>query len=101
MSKVLEKSHFDPHLNTTFSVHPESGEKVDIELVKIDEHKTPHTEGFSLIFRGPNDKPFGQSSHKVKHPKMGEIDLFLAPIAYNKFDGMYYQAVFNRLIEKK
>jgi hypothetical protein len=30
---------------------------------------------------------------------MGEFDLFLVPITYGKMDAVYYQAVFNRLLE--
>jgi len=32
---------------------------------------------------------------------MGEVDLFLVPVVHEKQDALYYEAVFNRLLEKK
>lgn len=99
MLDKLKKSSFDPHLNSTFEVQPEGMDKVEVELVKSTENNTEAVESFSVIFRGPGDKEFGQGTHKVKHPKMGEFDLFMVPIVPEKQDGVYYQAVFSRLLK--
>jgi hypothetical protein len=32
---------------------------------------------------------------------MGEFNLFLGPVVTEETDGVYYQAVFTRLVEKK
>ncbi len=101
MLGVLTKSNFDPHLNDIFQVHTETVGVVDIQLVEITGKKTAVTEGFSLIFHGSKDKELGQRIYRITHPKMGEMELFLVPVTYHKTDGMYYQAVFNRLVEKK
>lgn len=98
MIESLKKASFDPHLNSKFEIHTDSVGVVEVELVEITEANHPGQETFSLIFRGSKDKVFDQKIHKVKHPKMGEFDLFLVPITYGKQDGMYYQAIFSRLL---
>ncbi|MCP4695065.1 MAG: hypothetical protein GY859_43965 [Desulfobacterales bacterium] len=100
MIESLTKASFDPYLNETFEVHTESVGVVEVALVETTETKHDNMESFSAIFRGPLEKPFEQKIHGLKHPKMGEFDLFLVPINYNKPDAMYYQAVFNRIVEK-
>lgn len=99
MIETLKKTSFDPHLNEKFEIHTESVGMVEVELVEITEKKQENVENFSLIFKGPEDKAFEQKMHTVKHPKMGEFDLFLVPVISEKKGGLYYQAVFNRLLE--
>jgi hypothetical protein len=100
MIEDLKKSSFDPYLNEKFEVHTESVGVVEVELIEVTDTSRENLEGFSLVFKGPLEKSFEQRIHKIKHPKMGENTLFLVPIAYGKMDAMYYQAVFNRLIEE-
>jgi hypothetical protein len=99
MIEDLKKSDFDPYLNDKFEVHTASVGVVEVELIEVTDISRKNVEGFSLVFGGPLGKPFEQRIHKIKHPKMGEISLFLVPITYGKMDAMYYQAVFNRLLE--
>ena len=95
----LKKSNFDPHLNSKFEVHTQSVGVVEVELIEITDDSKEYVENFSLIFKGPMEKPFEQRIHTMKHPEMGELDLFLVPITYGKMDAMYYQAVFSRVLE--
>jgi hypothetical protein len=95
----LKKSTFDPHLSSKFEVHTESAGVVEVELIEVTDHSQESVESFSLVFKGPLEKPFEQRLHRVKHTQMGEFDLFLVPITYGKMDAMYYQAVFNRVLE--
>lgn len=99
MIETLKKASFDPHLNEKFEIHTESVGKVEVELVEIAEKEYENMETFSVMFKGPKDKPFEQDVHGIKHPKMGEFGLFLVPVISEKEDGAYYQAVFNRVIE--
>jgi hypothetical protein len=95
---TLKKSNFDPHLNSKFEIHTPSAGIVEVQLIEISDQTQEQMESFSLIFKGPLEKPFEQRIHKVKHPQMGELDLFLVPITYGKMDAMYYQAVFSRIL---
>ena len=101
MLEKLNKASFDPHLNTTFEVQTENMGIVDVELVEITEKSDDFAERFSLIFRGDKTRILHQAIHKMKHADMGDLDLFIVPIVHDKQDGIYYQAVFNRLKEKK
>jgi hypothetical protein len=95
---TLKKSTFDPYLNTKFEIHTQSAGIVEVDLIEITDHSQGRMENFSLVFKGPLEKPFEQRIHKVQHPEMGELDLFLVPITYGKADAMYYQAVFSRML---
>ncbi len=101
MPEKLKKADFDPHLNSKFEITSKLSGKIEVELVQIDEGNTDQTEMFSLLFKGPKDPVLPQDTHAVKHEKMGEFSLFLGPVIYKKQDGVYYEAIFNRLKEKK
>jgi len=51
-------------------------------------------EPFSLVLAGPLAPALAQTSYRVRHPTLGEIDLFLVPIARNA-TSMQYEATFN------
>lgn len=97
MSKVLEKETFTPFLNDKFEVYPVGMDKVEIELVNVTGKSTEFSEGFSLLFRGPQDRVFPHDTQRLKHPEIGEFELFIGPIMYPKTDGVYYEVIVNRL----
>jgi len=53
-------------------------------------------EQFSLIFTAPAGAPLHQGSYAVEHPALGNLPLFLVPIAGDA-EGVTYEAVFSRL----
>ncbi len=96
MADNLDKASFEPHLNEKFKVHPQGMAPVEVQLVDITDKSSDSVENFSLMFRGPLDPVFRHNTHRVRHAKLGEFDLFLGPVTTGKTDGVYYQAVFNR-----
>ena len=48
---------------------------------------------FSLRFRGPASPAMEQGIYRLGHTELGELEIFLVPIASNS-DSMTYQAVF-------
>jgi hypothetical protein len=57
----------------------------------------PHrlrAEPFSLVLAGPLAPALAQASYRVRHPTLGEIDLFLVPIARDA-TSVQYEATFN------
>jgi hypothetical protein len=55
-------------------------------------------ERFSLIFRGPKDKPLKQDSYTMKHHNLGTLLIFLVPMGSDKKGtGLRYEAVVSRL----
>jgi uncharacterized protein DUF6916 len=63
-------------------------------------HSSPRQEQFSLRFRGDREKVFPQRIYPMKHDAIGELELFLVPIARDD-SGTFYEAVFNRFIKQE
>ena len=97
MSGELHHKDFAPCVHDKFQVTGEHTGRFSLELIQISEEKsTPQEESFSLVFRGPADRSIPQQIHKLKHHRLGDLDVFLVPIGHDK-EGYYYQAVFNHL----
>jgi hypothetical protein len=97
MSKPLAYEDFIPYQDTIFFVKSERYGSTDITLVEIEKRTGRKVHGFSLMFKGPLDRPLTQKIRQLTHPDMGEVDFFLVPVQTGKTDGIYYQAVFSRL----
>jgi len=90
----FKKNDFEPHVATTFEVVPAGVTPVIIELVEVKDSSSAALDAFSLLFRGNMDSVFRHDTHTVRHPVMGEFELFLGPVHTGKTDAVYYQAVF-------
>lgn len=98
MPDNLTKAAYEANLNTTFTVCPDAERRVDLELVAVRAGRSsPRQEQFALLFSGPLDHPLGQGTWTLQHDKLGEFDLFLAPVDRDAAS-YYYEAVFNRLL---
>ncbi|HKP86850.1 MAG TPA: hypothetical protein VJZ26_12175 [Blastocatellia bacterium] len=90
---------FSEQLNTGFRVRLGEADAIEAQLVEVvDNGTSPEQERFSLLFRLPRNLPPAQGLYTVEHEKLGEFGLFLVPNRQDK-QGMYYEAVFNRLRE--
>ncbi len=49
---------------------------------------------FSLLFRNAASFLLPQQIYPMRHPRLGEVGIFLVPVARER-DGFLYQAVFN------
>jgi hypothetical protein len=49
---------------------------------------------FSLRFRGPRIPTLAQATYRLVHAEMGELEIFLVPIA-SDWDATTYEAVFS------
>lgn len=105
MKDHLGTAIFGHHLHTPFRIFQGSMPMVDVELVEVTEKGAAHgrqpwaatpQECFSLIFRGPREKPLQQGMYQMHHNQLGAFDLFLVPVGRDH-NGVYYEAVFNRL----
>lgn len=87
---------FEPHERTTFTVKPEEGESLEIELIEVADTTPEGFDGeqFSLVFQGPHARPLEQRIYRLDHDKLGSIELFLVPIGAPD-DGRLYEAYFN------
>jgi hypothetical protein len=48
---------------------------------------------FSLRFEGPHDRVLPQAVHRIRHRDMGDLEVFIGPIASDS-TGITYEAVF-------
>lgn len=98
MSQELHHKDFAQFLNDKFEVIGEHTAPVNLELIQVSEEKaTQKQQVFSILFRGPADSFIPQRTYKLKHHRLGEVEIFLVPVGQDK-EGFQYQAVFNRLI---
>lgn len=101
MDELLSHETFSKHLKTTFQAQLDESNHVDLELTQVSDLKRmPEQEEFSIVFLGPGDPCLGQGTRFLKHEQMGQFAIFIVPIAQDQ-KGFYYEAVFNRLVEKK
>jgi hypothetical protein len=92
---------FDGCINSEFQIIENEAPVCMLTLTEVLEHKsTPHQETFSLVFHGPLEPFVPQGTCRLRHEKLGELELFLVPIAQNE-KGFQYQAVFNLLLQPR
>ena len=90
---------FAKHLKTNFRVGLESHEAIELQLIAVtprasEPHEQAGMERFSVVFSGPADVLLPQQTYRMTHPEMGELEIFLVPIA-REGDGFSYEAVYN------
>ncbi|HKO96851.1 MAG TPA: hypothetical protein VJU86_07665 [Pyrinomonadaceae bacterium] len=99
MSTPPTEKEFSQHLHTNFHLDIEGEEPLNLELIDVkgylkkeDEH--PGMERFSAMFQGPVQPALVQKLYHLKHDSMGDLDIFIVPIAKNA-QGVVYEAVYN------
>ncbi len=82
---------FTPHVGQTFML------EAQVPLVLSAGHpghaRPGARAGFSLRFTGPREPPLEQRLYTLRHAELGELLLFLVPIAQDA-NGRTYEAVF-------
>lgn len=95
MLEQIRPQQMAEHIGSEFDVSIDSSRTLRLTLTDVVESvKTKHSEAFSLFFRGPSDTFLPQRTRTMKHPTLGEFELFLVPVAQDK-NGFQYEAVFN------
>ena len=97
MSDLPSKSEFEAAVGSAFSMELDDGALTPVVLKKCDTRTdTPLQECFSLIFVAREDTPPVQMMRPLKHPALGELNIFLVPVNRDT-TGLHFEAVFNRL----
>ena len=95
--EVLSLQHFAGCVNETFSASVDS---MDIPFVLVEarplqsRQPNPMRSPFSLLFRNASAFLFPQQTYLMRHPRVGEVGIFLVPVARER-EGFLYQAIFN------
>lgn len=90
---------FRQQLRSEFRIAVGANESVGLALERVEERGAGDSRiGFSLFFRGPHAYPLSQGTIPMTHGGLGELALFLVPVA-RRDDGFVYEAVFNQFEE--
>jgi hypothetical protein len=94
---LLTLEHFAGCVNETFSA---ALEDMRIEFVLVEARPLPirapnlQRAPFTLLFRNTAPFLFPQQIYPMRHPRLGEVGIFIVPIARER-EGFLYEAVFN------
>ena len=74
-----------------FRIAPDGAPAFDVELVEVTE--IPREPGgrtpFSLVFQGGPNPPLEQRIYRVEHDRLGELEIFLVPIAIDRYEAVF------------
>ena len=84
---ALTVSDFEPLLRQRFRL----AETFDAELVEVTEiEREPGGRApFSLVFEGGPTPPVPQGIYAVHHERLGTIEIFLVPIASDRYEAVF------------
>lgn len=97
MLETFSLATFEPLVGSAFTLKG-AEQSILLTLIEAKAHARANTESFSLLFQGPTSPVAFQATHRLEHPILGVFDLFLGPVHVPGFEGIPYQAVFNRLL---
>lgn len=101
MLESLSLALFTKQLKTRFKAWSQPEQVIELELIGAEDlGSTPRQEQFSVVFRGPLERPLPQATYRLAHPVLGSFLLFLVPIGREPA-GIKYEAVFNRFVGAK
>ena len=102
-SKVagLSMASFKSQLGTSFSINHQAS-KVKIKLVEVTnfasrKQTAAGKEGFSLLFRGPQEETLKQDTYLIEHDELGMFSFLIVPVGTKDTSAPHYEAVINRL----
>lgn len=107
MTAILTASFFSEHVHSLFTLKADSA-SWPAELIELSVRNScakgpqgKYYEQFSLIFlvSDPEHPVLPQKIYSFDHPILNDFTLFIVPIRKDE-KGVYYQAVFNRLLEE-
>ena len=91
----LTAADFAPHVGERFELLLPEGEPLGLRLSSCDElGEAPEgaRRAFSLLFHG--DRLVPQQIWTLRHPKLGELELFVVPLGPDE-QGLRYEVIFN------
>ena len=95
---------FKPYVDGIFQAPNARGEMIELRLIRVEGYKatgkltksSKETKAFTLTFKASGELPPFTSIHTIKHPALGQFDLFLTKRKTDDGD-IYYEAVINHL----
>jgi len=101
---LLHASSFEPLLQSQFTIRSKEN-SMAARLIKVKDRSHHFTkksqpvnlETFSLLFQTEPGVELESNTHRVTHPQLGTISLFISPTKVNGEEG-YCEAVINRIV---
>jgi hypothetical protein len=97
LPRALHYSLFAPLLGTRFEFLPAGSDAAAVPLTLVEATQSQAVsqyDQFPLHWEGPPTPMLRQGTHRVLHPALGEIDVFIVPIARDAV-AVRYEAVFS------
>ena len=89
--ETLTAADFAALRGDRFRIAPGDASPFDVELVEVTE--IPREPGgrapFSIVFRGGPRPPLPQRIYRVEHEQLGAIEIFLVPIASERYEAVF------------
>ena len=78
----LTAATFEPHVGSAFATDAEPAQ-IDLVLESVTPlgDRPGGREPFSLLFRGPPQPVLTQAIHRLEHPSLGVLEIFVVPMA--------------------
>jgi hypothetical protein len=97
----LNMASFKSQLGTSFQINHQAS-KVKIKLVAVTnfasrKQTAAGKEGFSLLFRGPQEITLKQDTYLIEHEELGMFSFLVVPVGTKDTRAPLYEAVINRL----
>ena len=102
---TLDSAAFTRCLNTKFRLRKLNADSAVVKLVAVNQwqsgssnsrSKAVGRECFSAMFLGSHDAPLQQDTYSAEHESLGNFQIMIVPMGMSE-QGVYYEAVFNRL----
>jgi len=89
--EALTAADFAPLLHERFRIVHDMQASFDVELIEVSElgGGASSRRPFSLVFRGGPSPPVPQSIYRVQHEELGAIEIFLVPIASDRYEAVF------------
>lgn len=102
---MFSRETFEPYVGDYFESPGARGKTVALKLIRVDAYtfgeksRIPAvtTKSFVLLFSAEAPLPTFTSIHPLKHPALGEFNVFLTR-RDNKDGDIFYEAVFNHVV---
>jgi hypothetical protein len=92
------ESSFTEQVGSTFEVMDVPPSTFELKMTRVVEHaKSDRQEAFSVFFVGPAERFMQQGIRKIRHAQLGEMEVFLVPVAKTG-EGFEYEAAFNYIL---
>jgi hypothetical protein len=97
----LNLAAFKSQLGSSFVIKNDAS-KVKITLVDVTnfasrKQTAAGKEGFSLLFRGPQESDLKQDTYLIEHEQLGMFSFLIVPVGTKDTRAAHYEAVINRL----